>query len=314
MKALTASLRGLAALALCAAVLLLLPARGLAAQGGYSVIRSIVIPPIFYVGDRAELRLRIQAEKGQRVAPPDRLPADPYLTIDQVVVNRLDGDFEVRIFFESYAPGENAIPPIRLGGITLTGLAVHTASLATGSHATLSEPKGQLFLPGSGLILALIVGGLLGLPTLLFVSIRAGRRLLALLVARREFARPWQRLRAALLRLERPEAYGDARAFYILVCDELRHYLGDRVAPDYLTATAREFAPLTARAFPDLPQANATVEVMSFADQVKFAGAEASEETMRRDAARVRQAAEAIEARFRALRDPKGRGAAHVQL
>jgi len=307
--------RALLAVVAAAAGLLILPSVHLYAQEGYTLIRSLVIPPTFYVGDRVELRLRIQPDKGRNAAAPLQLPRDPYLHFESVTVRKLDTEAEVRIIFESYAPGERELPPIRLGEVVLTGIKVRTASLVSSGHATLSEPKGQLFLPGSGLVLALLIAVLFGAPPLIFFSIRGARRLVSLLVDRREFERPWVRLRAALARLDRGEGYDDARGFYILVCDELRLYMSKRVVPDYLTATAREFAPLTERALPDLPQAKATIEVMRFADQVKFAGAEAGPETLTRDAGRVREAAEAIEARVRSEREAgrKG-GVVHAQL
>ncbi len=314
---LRASVAARAALAVivAAAALLVLPSHHLFAQEGYTLVRTLVIPPTFYVGDRVELRLRIQPDKGRSVATPRQLPRDAYLRIDSVTVKRLDTEAEVRIFFASYAPGERELPPIRLGDITLTGIKVRTASLISSGHVTLSQPKGQLFLPGSGLLLALLVALLFGGPPLVVVSIRSARRMVAHLMDRREFERPWVRLRAALSRLDRGEGFDDARGFYIVVSDELRLYLSVRVAPDYLTATGREFAPLTERSLPDLPQARSTVEVMRFADQVKFAGLAAGPEAIARDAGRVREAAEAIEARARSEREARRRrGGAHAQL
>lgn len=307
--------RALLVVVAIAAGILVLPSRHLAAQEGYTLIRSLVIPPTFYVGDRVELRLLIQPDKGRTVTAPQQLPRDPYLHVEAVTVRKLDTEDEIRITFESYAPGGRELPSIRLGNVTLTGLKVRTASLISAGHATLSEPKGQLFLPGSGLVLALLIAVLFGVPPLIFFSIRGARRLVAHLVDRREFERPWVRLRSALARLDHGEGYYDARGFYILVCDELRLYMSKRVVPDYLTATAREFAPLTERSLPDLPQAKATVEVMQFADRVKFAGMAAGPEIMMRDAGRVRAAAEAIEARARAAREAgrKG-GVVHAQL
>ncbi len=309
------AMRALFAVVAAAAALLALPSRHLAAQEGYTLIRSLVIPPTFYVGDRVELRLLIQPDKGRSVAAPQQLPRDPYLHIEGVTVRKLDTEAEVRILFESYAPGERELPAIRLGGVILTGLKVRTSSLISAGHTALSEPKGQLFLPGSGLVLALLIAVLFGVPPLVFCSIRGARRLVAHLVDRREFERPWVRLRAALARLDRGEGFDDARGFYILVCDELRLYMSKRVVPDYLTATAREFAPLTERALPNLPEVRATVEVMQFADSVKFAGMEAGPEILMRDAGRVRVAAEAIEARARSEREARRKGGVvHAQL
>jgi len=268
-------------------------------QAGYSMVRSALLPPTFYVGDRVELRLQIQPDEGRRVAPPETLPQDPWIHVDQVALSQAGSQIQVRIFFESYAPGAHSLPPIRIGEVTLAGLSVTTASLVGSGKGGLSEPKGQLFLPGTGLLLALLIGLVFGLPPLLFFSIRAIRRLLSRLARRREFERPWRRFAQALEHLQSPEALRDSRSFYILLCDELRIYLSHRAHRGFLTATAREFTPLIERSFPTLTQVRETASVMSFGDQVKFAGIVAGSDHLSKDLAMVRAAASLIEERTR---------------
>ncbi len=284
----------------------LLPAEALfAAPAGYVVIRSLVLPPTFYVGDRVELRVTIQPARGVDVHAPDSLPLDRWVHIDEVDVRKGPDGTEVSIFLEVYAPGRRALPPIRLGGITLGALSVEATSLASGGRPALSEPKGQLFLPGTGLALALLIGVVFGVPPLLYLSVRAGRGLSRRFRERREFERPWRRFGAVLERLARSEGYRDPRGFYILLCDELRLYLTARVHRDFLTATARELGPLLLGAL--APGAGGPVErlpeVVTFAEKVKFAGLEAGGDSLARDLEAVETAVGAIEARKRAERE-----------
>ncbi|HUX20916.1 MAG TPA: hypothetical protein VMW69_06725 [Spirochaetia bacterium] len=265
------------------------------AGSGFSTLAAFTLPATFYVGDRVELRIRLKVQTGTVLQPPTAMPTDQWIRIDSISVTETKDYSVVHIFFVSYAPGVRPFPTIRLGGIELIGIAVTTASLVAEGRTRLTDPKGQLLLPGSTLILGIVIALVIGLPLTGILLYRRFRLKLVELIENRRARRPWRQLKRALdaLELERPPR--NPRRFYITLIDEIRRYLTLKFGSDFRTVTGREFVSATRSTAVDGDAASGLARIVSFGELVKFAGQSASEDTLSSDINQIRQIVTAVE-------------------
>lgn len=262
---------------------------------GFVTLAAFTLPPTFYVGDRVELRIRLRVTNGVNIRAPAQMPTDKWVRIDSISITQAKGYSVVHVFFDSFAPGERQFPPIDLGGITISGIRVTTASLVSEGHTRLTEPKGQLALPGTTLILAIAVALLIGLPLAFFIMYKRFRYSFTAYLEKRRARRPWRRLSRALDALAAEKPPINPRRFYITLGDELRRYLTLKFGADFRAVTARELAAAARSAAVEDEAAEGLSAVMGFGDLVKFAGADADEDILQRDLLRVREIVGGIE-------------------
>lgn len=262
---------------------------------GFKTLAAFTLPPTFYVGDRVELRIRVKIAPGTKLRAPAKMPTDRWITINSISISEGPDYSVIHIFFVSFAPGERALPPIDLGAITLRGIRVTTASLTKGGRARLSPPKGQLLLPGTTLIVGVIVALLIGLPLAFIFIFRRTRRALVAYIENYRARRPWRQLARALDELAKRKPPRDPRSFYIGLVDAVKGYLSAKSGRDFRAVTAREFSEAVGAAETLSAPAGDFAAIVAFGELVKFAGAEASEDNLERDLARVREITEAVE-------------------
>jgi len=261
---------------------------------GFQTLAAFTLPPTFYVGDHVELRIRLKVNDTNLRAPAT-MPSDQWIQIDSISITHAKDYSVLHIFFVSFAPGQRAIPEINLGGIILRGIKITATSLASEGRTRLTDPKGQIALPGTTLILGIAVALLIGIPLAFVLLFRRFRYALAAFVEKRRARRPWRQLSRALdaLASERPPL--NSRRFYITLADELRRYLSQKFGTDFRSVTAREFKTAARTASVEAGAAEGLSAVMSFGELVKFAGTQAGDDVLRSDLARVREIVEGIE-------------------
>lgn len=222
-------------------VLVLAAAGGTAAaQGRYTVLQTVFLPPRFYVGDRVELRMRLSTPAGTVVRVPEILPEASGIEFQDVTVNRRGNETEVRIVFYPFYPGTQSLPPLELGDITLGDVKIHTDSLLNTEQDEWRPPRGQVLLPGTRLYFALIVlAAAVGFSVAAVLAV-FGRSRVGRIVSLSRERRPYRRLRRVLKKLNAEIGSVDARAFYIVLLDELRSYLSGRLGTECRSATTRE--------------------------------------------------------------------------
>jgi hypothetical protein len=223
------------------------------------------------------------------------MPADQWIRIDSISVTETKDYSVLHVYFVSYAPGERAFPTIRLGGIEVSGIRVTTASLVAEGRTRLTDPKGQLLLPGSTLILGIVVALVIGLPLAGILLFRRFRLRLVELVENRRARRPWRQLKRALDALELEKPPRNPRRFYITLIDEIRRYLTLKFGRDFRTVTAREFVTATRSTAVGEDAATGIARIVSFGELVKFAGEPASEATLSSDINHIRQIVTSVE-------------------
>jgi hypothetical protein len=302
--------------ALAAVVLVIGGPLCLPAQSTARVLDSVLLPPRFYVGDRVELRLRLEVPAGVPLTAPaaGELPgggvpgaeppadaAGPSVRIDRIELEdrrrpAQEGEVRVRVFFSSYAPGEVTLPELNLGAVRVPPQTILTASVREREP----EPgfralRGQLLLPYSRLRLAVSILVLLGAPAaavlLVVWTIRLWRKMRDL----RRRRRPAQRARGALQRLEQTLEHTETKEVFVHLSQVLKKYLGERLEVPTSSATTAEIDTLLGGAGVAGVLSAQVREVLRAADTVKFSGRGARRSVARSSLTKVRNIVRRVE-------------------
>lgn len=281
------------------------------AEDTYEIQQIFFLPPTFYVGDLVELRVRVAVEPGVIPTEPLEIPPPSWVHIRDVRVIPISGDYDIRVSFSSYETGRRELPPIVMGELVLAGLEIETQSVIEGDAAKINEAFDPALLPGTRLLLALIVGALLIVPVLGIASFSWIRRFLTNIFKSHRERRPYRKLAKGLDELKNSPSPVDNRAFYITLADRLKRYLSLRLGKDFGSLTSLELQRTLVDSFPEISSVCQIATEFSRFDRAKFGGEKASAARRAQDIAAVRDAAIDLEVHVGGLgagRKKRGRG------
>jgi hypothetical protein len=262
----------------------------LAAQSTARVVESVLLPPRFFVGDRVELRLRLEVPARVPVQVPDPAefpsgaPPEPgqdagsWVRIERIEVldrRRQDqeGEVQLRVFFASLTPGEGSLPELELGGVRVPPQEFVTASVRDRETEPEFRPlRSQVLLPLTGLRVALGIVVLLGAPALLILLAVWAIRLLRKLRELHRRRRPAQRARSALQKLAQGLEQAQTREVFVDLSEVLKRYLAERLQVPTASATTAEIDGLLGGVGVSPTLVGRVREVLRTADTVKFSG------------------------------------------
>lgn len=269
-----------------------------AADNGYLITQTVFLPPTFYVGDRVELRIRIETSAGVIPAEPDILPSASWLEIHSIDVVPVAGDYDILITFTSFYPGTRTLPTIQLGQISLDSMKIFTSSIIEETNADFSDVADPVLIPGTRLLLALFIGGLLVGPVLaiwLFRWVRIlSKTLRALLLAKR----PYKLFVRAIDMLRSADSGLKSREFYIALVDLFRKYVSQKMDLDIVASTATELSALLQQKLLTSPLSGNLSALLHEFDRAKFGGKRVTRARRERDIDEVVKAATALEDMF----------------
>jgi hypothetical protein len=255
------------------------------AQG---VIRRITfLPREFYAGDPVELRIEAEIPEGARLSLPEEPPDYGWLFIRSWTLPDRSASLgkagsspgmvfqEIRVEFTSFQPGIRMLPPLVLGDVVLEGIRIDTSSLLAKGNSLgydLAPMADPLYLPKTTLFLALLAGGILGLPLLLTFLYR--RLLQALQIYRLSASRrrPCQNFLQELQELDRCLLNRNGAWFYTRLLLALKNYLSQRTEHSFLPLTCREAAAYLEGVFEGREFLEPLTRLLAFSDEVKYAG------------------------------------------
>lgn len=253
-------------------LLLLVTGGTVAGQADYTVIRTIFLPSVFYVGDRVEARITIRTRDNGRLTAPETAPEVPWADFETVrLVPREDG-WDVRLVFRAYEPGTHTVPDVDLGAVTVSGVDIHVRSILGTGVRELAPPRPQLLLPSTRLMFGIAGGALVFLPLLWFTFVRWGRKKIAQLAAWYRRRQPYRRLSKSLKALRLGAVDTEGRVFYRELMVEMRRYLSDRIGRDCMSATTSELVSYLKPVVKRPESRRELVGVLRAGDLVKFAG------------------------------------------
>ncbi len=248
----------------------------------YSIEKRIFVPPKFYVGDQAELRLEINVQGNQKISAPATMVTTRWLRVDRIKVEDLGGgNYRVRIFFTSFQPGTQLLPRINLGGIELKNIQIYTSSVLKDTGDTqLGLFKGELFLPGTTYSILLFILVIIGVPVVLVLGYVYLKRFVRYTLFRVKSRRPFLYARVYLAKLNKNLERLGRKEFYSELSMVLKNYLSMKYRRKFDVLTTREMKDEIDRLINDVAINKEIIKLLDTSDRVKFQGISSTKEEM----------------------------------
>jgi hypothetical protein len=268
------------------AALLLLP--GMQSLSQAVLMESVVLPPRFFVGDHVELRLKYWVPAAVAVAGTERPPEHDWIEVQRIEVQDRrtagdSGEVLVRVFFIPFAPGQSALPSIRLGELETGEVPITTRSaLQSEKDPVLRELRGQLNLPLAWLKLLLLAAVAVGAPVAAYLLIRWGLSGMTRVRQARKRRLPYVRLQKSLRRLAAQMAAMEAKPFFVLLSLAFRRYLSERLEAPLMSVTTGDIVRELDKAGLAEDVASRVHELLGSADLIKFSGVRGTRKEMDR--------------------------------
>lgn len=268
---------------------------------------TTLIPQTVYVGDRARLFVQLEPVLGGSARMPavvdqaGLLPRTSIVHVHRVEIERRSSGDRAIIDFTAFEPGSVALPPVEAGGLRLAGLRVRIASsLAPDSGSELAPPEDSLAAPGTFVQLYGAIFVLLALIAASFlIAFRALPRLRAYLERRRRGLAA-RSLRRVLEKLASAGTDLESAVFLTILFDELRSYLTYRTGCNCHALTAKEIPLVLGESAASALLGPADISFLEAlfrrGDDVRFGGAPASAEELRRALSEVGELIDRVEA------------------
>lgn len=240
------------------------------ADTGIQVEDTVFIPKEFYVGDKVELRIKLDVENNFKLQLPGTLPSSPWIEINSLEIFEKNKVPELRIVFTSFIPGTRSFPTLFLGDIVLNSVKIHTSSLIESRDAEFSGIEDQLLLPGTKLGLGVIVGALFIGPMLIILLLGPFRKNIAKIIKNSISRSPINRLNKILNELTDQKNGISCRRFYIRLSAAVREYLSKRSDTDFITLTTSDIEIALIKVLGHREFSTMLYDMMKLSDAIKF--------------------------------------------
>ncbi len=254
--------------------ILLLGVMCAATVDGQVVSQPVFLPQQYFVGDIVEARVVVRSDTIPEIEIPVELPSQPWVEIvDVSVVQRADG-VEVRIRFQPFFVGTRRLPPIDLGGVT-----VDSVSAFVGSVLESEEPAGmrdQLLLPGTRLLIAVLVIAAVGIPVIVVLAGDWGRKSTKRIGRWYRDRIPYRRFIKGARGLTQRLHELDAKRFYAELQFLTREFIDRRFLAGLTAATTGEIEDRLSRVGIPAQHSTRIHTMFEIADLVRFAGRRAT--------------------------------------
>ena len=281
-----------------AVFLLSLLSSALPANTDVTITETLLVPPVFTVGDAVEMRVTLVLPEGLELRPIQNLPEQTWVAVHDVKI-RNDPPFQhVTVKFTSFAPGEKVLPALELGDVTLDNLHIETTSVlsATADAPTgLDPPRDQLPLPQTEIFLLLFFLFVVVLPMLAWRFLRPALNLAHNFWKHLERHRPYHRLVRESRKLQAKLSGLPGPEFYTQLLLLARHYLAARFDRDFSSLTSQEVEALLSPWSTD--SAQGWDRLFHKADVVRFDSREPGDAERLEDLEALRSEAQALEER-----------------
>ncbi len=236
----------------------------------YTISKINFLPQEYYVGDFVELRFIVRTSTPEKIHIPETFPLEDWVVFDEIqVLNHNDGA-EIHIVFRSFYAGTRTLPAVNFDGFILDKVKIETKSILSQTNPGFSEPRGQLYLPGTSVIIIMLVFIFLVIP--LFALFLAGRvkKWIRTVITQQKEKKPIKKFYRRLDDLKKQAGRISSRDFYIILTNALRRYLSVRSGRDYQAVTTKEIDNGIEMDFPGIQHLHDLVEVLRYGDEIKF--------------------------------------------
>jgi hypothetical protein len=238
----------------------------------YTIDQVLYLPPEHYVGDIVEARVSISSSVPLSIESPEALVKNDEITVHGVRINQDNGGATIVVTFTPFRVGEQTLPSLDLGELTLKDIPFTTMSLVDRHGWDFQGLRDQLLLPGTFLYIALFSAGVVAVFLIVFPGLRIIKQKLSAWAERYTKRASYKKLIRTLSKLDRRIEGLDGKAFYSELCDGVRGYLQKRLECNTISKTTPELGPLLREHLGVIEQENELSTIFSFADRVKFGG------------------------------------------
>lgn len=267
-------------------------------DSGLSVKSIIFLPGEYFVGDTVEARIMVQPDGGGVFAPPSRLQEYEWLAYHEVTVKKEKNGTLVIISFTPYAPGTRTLPPIKLGSAILDSVKIHTTSILARDGASFKGIKKPLFLPGTRLLLGIVIAVLFIGPVFILWFTGSIKPKLNLARALRQGKKSQKQLYKVLKDLDEEKERMSSRQFYFELSDAYRKYLWKRTGVDFMTITSTDFGLNLEKILGPGRIVQSASAMVKFSDSIKFGGVTVNAGRKIHDLSIVRESVHLLEKSF----------------
>lgn len=241
-----------------------------------NITKLVYSPRDFYVGDMVTLHIHIETPFDGELSPPEVIPRGDWIDIKSINLIYSGGEEAViRMSFRSFAPGLRVVPDIKLGKHILHDLRIQTLSILEDQFSELQPLAPQMTPTGTNLLMVLVLLAIIIGPYLIFIIIKTLIHSIRLAINKYKREKPFRDYLKTLKQLKVELEEAGVRNFYVLITEQLRHYLSARFSREFSSATTLEMEEMLVNIM-DRDSAKELLSICKFADLVKFSHSGAS--------------------------------------
>lgn len=237
----------------------------------YSIIETLFLPPLYYVGDQVELRVTLRSRFVSSITIPRELPQPSWGQIQDLRILDRGADRELRIRFVAFEPGTKTLPPLNLGPLVVADINVFVTSILNSGDQELRPLRSQILLPGTQAFIVLIIGGIVLVPLAWFFLFRTLRGSVQRIRRFYQEGKPYRRMQRNIRVMRSAADTVQGREFYIALLREIRAYLSERFQISAYSLTSGELATVFQHRLPEPEDREKLSKLFLHGDMVKFA-------------------------------------------
>ena len=240
------------------------------ADTGIKIIDTVFLPKEYFVGDKVELRIKLNIEDGYKLELPAVIPESSWVNINSINISGSEKNPELDILFTPFIPGTRSLPPLSCGTISLNSIKIHTSSIIDSRDSEFVGIMNQALLPGTKFGLISLIGLLLLGPILFILLFGPLRGKLINNIKKSISRRPFRKLHRNLKDLEVQRDGISCRRFYIKLSGFVREYLSKRTDIDFITITTSDIVIPLVKILGNRELSEELYKMMKISDNIKF--------------------------------------------
>ncbi len=233
-------------------------------------IKSVEFKPKeFNVGESVKCSVFLEVRENLELVVPETIEDSKWIDIYDISIDRKDQLCVIDIYFKSFKIGNLFIPDIDLGGIVLKNIPYYIQSSLDANDISISEPKGQLYLPMTFTYSLILILFLAGIPVLIFSlsgRIKNIRTKIFMFFTKK---RPFKIFMKECTYLKDNLQTLESKLFYTKLINSFRSYLTVSTKDDFFSVTTGEMQVLLAKHFDDLVVED-ILSIVKHSDEIRF--------------------------------------------
>jgi len=265
------------------------------ADTGVKTLDTVFLPKEYFVGDKVELRIKINIEDGFKLQLPVKLPESSWVIINSVDISGSEKVPELKILFTPFIPGTRSLPTLSFGEIIINSVKIHTSSLIDSRDSEFVGIMNQAVLPGTKFVLILLIGLLFFSPIFFILLLGPLRGKIGNIIKKNIGLRPYRKLNRNLKDLEFQRNGISCRRFYIRLSGSIREYLSKRTDTDFITLTTSDMEDSFFKILGNRELSEELYKMMQLSDKIKFGNVTTNDEQKMIDIELIKKVSEFLE-------------------